>query len=159
MGRSFWRSAHIRYFSQINFSSSGAKCNSPATFRGRQNDKRHPPALPSIRQVVKAGYESSSVCELRDEFICRSLNSAQHGEFLCMGSLYSARKEVFESEAERSREKGKRTHSLGNASAPPHLLSSGGGWGIAPSSEELLWFSSHLLALKRKSEQSGLDIP
>jgi len=62
-----------------------------------------------------------------------------------MGSLCSARKAVFDSEAERSREIDKMSIacSPGNASAPLHLLSSYGGWGITPDSAELLW--EHLI--------------
>lgn len=92
--------------------------------------------LLSIRKVVKAGYNHSSVRELGCEFICRSQNSAQRGDFLCMGSRFSGRKEVSDSKVERSRERtrGATASSFGHESAPSHLLNLSRGWGITPNS-------------------------
>ena len=126
---------------------------------GQNNTKRQQPALLSIREVVKAGYNSPSVCELGCEFICRSLNLAQHREFLCMGSLCSTRKEVFDGEAERSRGKDKRSHSL----QPWQCICSTSSSQLRQRLVHHLQLcrtplgASHLLSLKFKSEQSVWD--
>lgn len=112
MGRIFWRSAHTGYFSQLNFSSSIAILLQHLVAGQKHRVTILLSCFLSSRQVVNAGYNHPSVCELGCEFLCRSQNSAQRGEFLCMGSHFSRRKEVSGSKVERSREEDKRSPSF-----------------------------------------------
>lgn len=150
MGRSFWRSVHIRCFPQLNFSSTSAKCNSPATLRGRTEQHKVSPACSPVHQTG-----GKSTC-----LWVRTWVYLQVSEFSTTwrASVYGfpllCQEGAFESEAERSK---------GHEPQPWQCICS--------TSSSLLGLrlghhlrlcrtplgASHLLSLKFKPEQSLWD--
>lgn len=158
MRRSFWRSAHVRYFSQLNFSSSSAILLQHLE-AGQNNTKCQQPALLSIRQLVKAGY---------DKFMCLWVGMWVHLQFsefrttwrssVCGFSLFY-NKGGFWQWGRKEQRKGQDEPQL--AALAMHLLHLFPqlGWrlGHHPQLCRTPLGASHLLSLKRESEQSVWD--